>query len=227
MPRIHGVKIEAEMKTPSLTTVLPVSFASSASPPTDDQSYPATPPPSDLSPAASLQGIITYHLKEEGPHVLAVTVSYSETSSTSGRIRSFRKLYQFVARPALVVRTKIGTIKEGWALEAQLENVGEETLVLEGVTLETKEWCKARSLEELWKVEYGEDGEKEDVEEAREKSILGRGGVHQACFLVERAGKAEEAEGGRLYMGVLNISWRGPMGNIGELSTGWLGVKAR
>ncbi|KFZ07264.1 hypothetical protein V502_09874, partial [Pseudogymnoascus sp. VKM F-4520 (FW-2644)] len=114
------------MKTPSLTTSLPVSFASASTPssPASDplSSQPAS-PAADLAPAASLQGIITCHLREEGPHVLAVTVSYSETTATSGRVRSFRKLYQFVARPALVVRTKIGTVDGGWALEAQLENV--------------------------------------------------------------------------------------------------------
>lgn len=123
-----------------------------------------------------------------------------------------------------MVRTKIGATKTGWALEAQLENVGEDALVLEGVVLETKEWCKARSLEELWREEKGEEG-KGEVKRVTEKPVLGRGGVHQACFLVERVAEAEES--GRLYMGVLNISWRGPMGNVGELSTGWLGLKAR
>ncbi|KFY88020.1 hypothetical protein V500_06620, partial [Pseudogymnoascus sp. VKM F-4518 (FW-2643)] len=171
-PRVHSVKIEAEMKTPSLTTSLPVSFASASTPssPASDplSSQPAS-PAADLAPAASLQGIITCHLREEGPHVLAVTVSYSETTATSGRVRSFRKLYQFVARPALVVRTKIGTVDGGWALEAQLENVGEEALVLEGVRLDTKSWFRARSLESLW------DGEKGD----KGKAVVGRGGVQQ------------------------------------------------
>ena len=209
------------MKTPSLTTSLPVSFASASTPssPGSDplSSQPAS-PAADLAPAASLQGIITCHLREEGPHVLAVTVSYSETTATSGRVRSFRKLYQFVARPALVVRTKIGTVDGGWALEAQLENVGEEALVLEGVRLDTKSWFRARSLESLWDGGKGEKG----------KAVVGRGGVQQVCFVVEKVGEPDEVgEGGKVFMGVLNISWRGPMGNMGELSTGWLGLKLK
>ncbi|KFY33659.1 hypothetical protein V494_07434 [Pseudogymnoascus sp. VKM F-4513 (FW-928)] len=219
-PRVHSVKIEAEMKTPSLTTTLPVSFASSSTPssPASDPLSQSAPPSTDLAPAASQQGIITCHLREEGPHVLAVTVSYSETTATSGRVRSFRKLYQFVARPALVVRTKVGTVDGGWALEAQLENVGEEALVLEGVRLDTKSWFRARSLESLWDGEKGEKG----------KAVVGRGGIQQVCFVVEKVGEPDEiGEGGKVFMGVLNISWRGPMGNMGELSTGWLGLKLK
>ncbi|KAL5346146.1 hypothetical protein ACLOAV_009179 [Pseudogymnoascus australis] len=200
-PRVHSVKIEAEMKTPSLTTSLPVSFASSSTPssPDSDTVSQTALPPTDLAPSASQQGIITCHLREEGPHVLAVTVSYTETTATSGRVRSFRKLYQFVARPALVVRTKIGTVDGGWALEAQLENVGEEALVLEGVRLDTKSWFRARSLESLWDGEKGEKG----------KAVVGRGGVQQVCFVVEKVGEPDEiGEGGKVFMGVLNISWR-------------------
>jgi len=231
-PRIHGVKIEAEMKTPSLTTSLPVSFGpsspSSSFPPDDDtpRSKSLNPPSADLAQGASLHGVISYHLREDGPHVLAVTVSYTSTSSTSGRLRSFRKLYQFVARPALVVRTKIAAVgrdkRKGWALEAQLENVGEEGVVLEGVDMGTEDWCRARSLEECWDEDEGRRGEEK---RQKEKHILGRGGVYQACFFVERVKEVEQE--GKLYMGVLNIKWRGPMGNPGELSTGWLGLRAR
>lgn len=92
-----------------------------------------------LEPATSLQKVIYYHLKEEGSHVLSVTVTYSETGTSSGRVRTFRKLYQFVSKPCMVVRTKTGVLpdnvvgdkrKKRWALEAQLENVGEDGIVL-------------------------------------------------------------------------------------------------
>jgi len=131
-----------------------------------------------------------------------------------------------VARPALVVRTKIAAVgrdkRKGWALEAQLENVGEEGVVLEGVDMGTEDWCRARSLEECWDEDEGRRGEEK---RQKEKHILGRGGVYQACFFVERVKEVEQE--GKLYMGVLNIKWRGPMGNPGELSTGWLGLRAR
>ena len=203
----------------------------------------------ELAPGQSLQGIITHHLREDGPHVLSVTVSYTSSTSTSGRVRSFRKLYQFVATPALVVRTKIGIVGrpmqtgagikasgardsmmsidqkpvkmekkgEGWALEAQLENVGEEGVVLESVHFITDDWCKATSLSDVWKSQNPSETT------PKKKQILSRGGVHQACFFVERVeGKEQD---GKIAMGVLNIKWRGPMGNVGELSTGWLGLR--
>ena len=118
--------------------------------------------------------------------------------------------------------------KEGWALEAQLENVGEDGVVLESVHFVTDEWCRATSLSECWSNqtrEAGKEGKETETGEkqVKEKQILSRGGVHQACFFVERVeGKEQD---GKLAMGVLNIKWRGPMGNVGELSTGWLGLR--
>ncbi len=253
------------MKTPSQTVPVPVSIATypaqpSTSPPEnadaastsiddelkslsigDDEKLEDV----ELAPGQTLQGILTHHLREDGPHVLSVTISYTTSTPTSGRHRSFRKLYQFVATPALVVRTKIAPLGgerkgagikasgarkseeaeekknmngDGWALEAQLENVGEEGVVLESVVFVTDEWCRAVSIEDLWSRSRG-DGEVRE----KKKHVLSRGSVHQACFFVERIeGKEQE---GKTYMGVLNIKWRGPMGNLGELSTGWLGLR--
>jgi hypothetical protein len=182
--KVHGVKIEAEMKTPSSTVALDVAFA-------EDMEH----------NGRSLQGVVDFHLKEEGSHVLAVTVSYTETGATSGRSRSFRKLYQFVALSCLVVRTKISSVGKNWALEAQLENSGEEVIVLESVGLEVKAWCKATGLN--WD----------------ENPVLTPGDVQQVCFLVEPIAEREAT------MGMLSIGWRGAMGNQGILSTGWLGRK--
>ncbi|CAK38539.1 uncharacterized protein BO96DRAFT_400616 [Aspergillus niger CBS 101883] len=93
----------------------------------------------------SLQKIVRFDLKEEGNHILAVSVSYTETligsdaQAASGRVRTFRKLYQFVAQPCLSVRTKSSELAPlevenktlgpygktrllRFALEAQLEN---------------------------------------------------------------------------------------------------------
>jgi hypothetical protein len=219
------VRIEAEMKTPSSSSSLPVAYAPSHDGEAgNDQDDPlGAGEADDLVPGLQKQGIVSYHLLEEGPHVLAVTVSYTETTATAGRVRSFRKLYQFVARPALVVRTKISAMKGGWTLEAQVENVGEEGCVLRGVELESEEWCRSRSLEELWESCGGvykgiQDGD-------RVKVVLPRGGVHQAAFFVQAREGVEKPEGA--YLGVLRIRWRGPMGSVGELSTGWLGIRGR
>lgn len=100
-----------------------------------------------------MQRIVQFPLREEGNHVLAVSVSYTETDgpdgqATSGRMRSFRKLYQFLAQPCVSVRTKASELPPRevddrtlgpygkvklirFALEAQLENVGEGAITLE------------------------------------------------------------------------------------------------
>jgi hypothetical protein len=92
------------------------------------------------APGESLQKILRFELKEEGNHVLAVTVTYTETAlkgegmAASGRVRTFRKLYQFVAQQLLSVRTKAGELGEGtgrFLLEAQLENMGEGAVSFE------------------------------------------------------------------------------------------------
>lgn len=219
------MRIEAEMKIPS--SVTPISLVlgpdghSSAAVKEDGKGL-------ELAVAESLQRIVNFDLKEEGSHVLAVTVTYSETTPTSGRIRTFRKLYQFVCKGCMVVRTKTGSLPSSpssekggqaaapqrWALEAQLENTGEETITLDTVEMETREGFKSMGLN--WDVEEG-------------KPVLMPGDVQQVCFLVEQDGDEGEklAVDGRLIFGILSLSWRGQMGNRGFLSTGTLGAKIK
>lgn len=119
------------MQTPSNPTGSPLDLAGSQ----DDSGA------LSLEPGDSLQRILRFELKEEGNHVLAVTVTYTETTigegkAASGRVRTFRKLYQFVAQQLLSVRTKAGEMsqKNGlsrYLLEAQLENMGEAAVCLE------------------------------------------------------------------------------------------------
>lgn len=181
----------------------------------------------DLEPGQSLQKIVGFDLKEEGSHVLAVTVTYSETTPTSGRVRTFRKLYQFVCKGCMVVRTKTGTLPPSgekgarrWALEAQLENCGEEIITLEMVVLETQEGFKSQGLN--WEVV----GAGEEVE----RPVLMPGDVQQVCFLVEEvlgAGEPAPPVEGKLIFGILSLGWRGTMGNRGFLSTGALGARVK
>lgn len=118
-----------------------------------------------LDIAESLQKIVRYDLKEEGNHILAVSVSYTENRIgenahvASGRVRTFRKLYQFVAQPCLSVRTKASELPPlevdnkslgpygktrllRFALEAQLENVGDGAVVVKVSIpqLDEKQW---------------------------------------------------------------------------------------
>ena len=182
----------------------------------------------DLSPGQSLQKVVNFDLKEEGSHVLAVTVTYSETTPTSGRVRTFRKLYQFVCKGCMVVRTKTGVLPspEGkgrkWALEAQLENCGEETITLDMVVLETKDGFRSQGVN--WEIL----AEEEDME----KPVLMPGDVQQVCFSVEEVlseggERAEPTADGKLVFGILSLGWRGTMGNRGFLSTGALGARLK
>jgi hypothetical protein len=91
-----------------------------------------------FSPGDSLQRILRLSLHEEGDHTLAVTVTYTETTvsaegrAAGGKVRTFRKLYQFVAANLISVRTKSCDLEGGiHALEAQLENLGDYGVVLE------------------------------------------------------------------------------------------------
>lgn len=137
------------MQTPS--QVVPLSLSSS-----EDSAH-----PDSLEESHSVQKIVRFDLKEEGNHVLAVSVSYTETvqmesggesggggtQAARGRVRTFRKLYQFIAQPCLSVRTKTTELTprevenrslgpygktrlQRFALEAQLENVGDGPIVL-------------------------------------------------------------------------------------------------
>jgi hypothetical protein len=224
---ITNVRIEAEMKIPSSTT--PVSLTLGPNPPSKDDSESEKGSKDraiDLQPGQSLQKVVNFDLKEEGSHVLAVTVTYSENTATSGKVRTFRKLYQFVCKSCMVVRTKTGPLPSSgsgekkarrWALEAQLENCGEETITLDTVHLETKEGFRSQSVN--WEVVT--DGE-------MERPALVPGDVQQVCFLVEEVVGGEKKEvDGRLVFGVLNLTWRGTMGNRGSLATGALGARVK
>ena len=106
-----------------------------------------------------------------------------------------------------------------WALEAQLENTGDETITLDLVILETTEQFRSQGIN--W--ELVAEGEE------MERPVLMPGDVQQVCFVVEEilgeeGGGCQEIEG-RVVFGILSLGWRGPMGNRGFLSTGSLGAK--
>ncbi|KAK4033082.1 putative kh domain-protein [Parachaetomium inaequale] len=225
---IRDVRIEAEMKTPSsasATGAVKLALLPSSTTPTPDNND-NNGSGMDLTPGTSLQKILSFDLKEEGNHVLAVTVSYYEASELSGRTRTFRKLYQFVCKASLIVRTKPGALAVGpegqrrWVLEAQLENCSEEGVMLERVGLELE---KGLGYEDCngWGVEDDDGGGGR-----KPRPVLLPGETEQVCFVVEeeREGAAEEVEG-RVVFGVLQIGWRSEMGNRGFLSTGKLGTR--
>ncbi|KAI9376546.1 hypothetical protein BJX61DRAFT_324701 [Aspergillus egyptiacus] len=234
---ITSVRIVAEMQTPSQVSALDLEPAE-----TDLQN--------GLQKKQSLQKIVRFDLKEEGNHILAVSVSYTETvmgtdlHAASGRVRTFRKLYQFVAQPCLSVRTKsteltplevenksLGPYGKSrllrFALEAQLENVGDGTVVIKQTRLNPKPPFKALSLN--WDFELPDQS-------TTPSPTLNPRDVLQVAFLVEQEeGRQEGLEAlqkdlrrdGRAVLGQLSIEWRGTMGDKGFLTTGNLMTRKR
>ena len=215
---VSGVKIVAELQTPSDQT--PQALELSAADGLDHIDG------ADIPPASTLQRTLRHELKEEGTHVLAVTITYTETrlsedgGASGGRVRSFRKLYQFVAQQLIAVRSKITLRKRReksaarqWILEAQLENVGEQAAVLEKVWITEREGVRSKDFNDV-KVEEG--------------VALKVGDVEQVMFLLEETAEGSlEAEGGRVELARLNVDWRSAMGEKGALTTGWLGSRGR
>ena len=118
---IRDVRIEAEMKTPGSGSAVQKLVLGPRRPNEDDggdndekdsssNNNNNNSEGTDLEPGQTLQRIVNFDLKEEGNHVLAVTVSYYEATDTSGRTRTFRKLYQFICKGSLIVRTKVSAL---------------------------------------------------------------------------------------------------------------------
>lgn len=108
------------MKTPNSSAVTKLDLSPQAAAADDSSGGGKT--GVDLEPGRTLQRIVNFDLKEEGNHVLGVTVSYYEATDTSGRTRTFRKLYQFICKPSLIVRTKASRLPPAPA--ARKEAVG-------------------------------------------------------------------------------------------------------
>ncbi|KAF2441626.1 DUF974 domain-containing protein [Karstenula rhodostoma CBS 690.94] len=222
---ISGVRIQADMQTPSVPNGTSLELSGH-----DRSSGDAPRSNDDIGPGESLQRILRFELKEEGNHVLAVTVTYTETAlagegiPTGGKVRTFRKLYQFVAQQLLSVRTKAGEIAPGrHLLEAQLENMGEGAVSLEDVRVNPTGLYKGTSLN--WDLD--EKGETADAV----KPVLMAREVIQVAFLLEEKGGENDAGGegkkdqlgdNRKVLGQLAIQWRTALGDRGTLSTGWL-----
>ncbi|KAI1172365.1 hypothetical protein F4777DRAFT_562075 [Nemania sp. FL0916] len=230
---IRDVRIEAEIKTPSSAVpqkiILQPEDPSDANKEGDKGKQVGS--GTDLEPGQSLQKIVNYDLHEEGNHVLVVTVSYYEATETSGRVRTFRKLYQFICKGSLIVRTKVGSLPSPsaastnstkdkgkgpiirrWVMEAQLENCSEDIMQLHGVGLRLEDGFRYQDCN--WEVS------------GSSKPILHPGEVEQCCFAIEeeadRTPEPEEKTDNRLIFGVLDIGWRTEMGTKGTLATGVL-----
>ncbi|OAA36775.1 hypothetical protein BBO_08054 [Beauveria brongniartii RCEF 3172] len=209
--QIRDVRVEAEMKTPGQAKAQSLELGPAPSQETAAAAAAAA-ASTDLAPGGTLQKIVSFDLKEEGNHVLAVTVSYYEAAETSGRTRTFRKLYQFICKPSLIVRTKVGVLEaptvaakkkrqqqppspsppRRWVLEAQLENCSDDTMQLDRVVMELEPGLTCRDCN--WTA--GAGAGTGTASAGVQKPVLQPGEVEQVCFVVEtrRGGDDEENE---------------------------------
>jgi hypothetical protein len=253
---VTGVRIQGDMQTPSMPSGSPLELSGpEGAEKGDDEGR------EDIGPGESLQRILRFELKEEGNHVLAVTVTYTETllagqgRAASGRVRTFRKLYQFVAQQLLSVRTKTGEVgvregRERFLLEAQLENMGESAVSLEvrciqGPCAIARTFSAlvgslrvTQTVEVNAKPPFVSTSLNEDLHLA-EKSlsnapVLNPRDVVQVAFLLEQMKNTEDENhdsrslppgDAKTMLGQLAIQWRGSLGERGSLSTGWLSCR--
>jgi trafficking protein particle complex subunit 13 len=212
---VSAVRINVELQTPSNQEGITLELANAAE--ENDEL-------GEIQPGATLQRIVKHELKEEGPHVLAATVTYTETTHTEdggaagGRARTFRKLYQFSAQQLIAVRSKVTERKRRekdglrqWILEAQLENVGETSVVLEKLWLNERDGIDSTSL---------------NGDESRDATALKPQDVEQVMFVLREAELSEELSA-RVPLAQLNIDWRSALGEKGSLTTGWLASRGR
>ncbi|KAL8958801.1 MAG: hypothetical protein Q9193_004208 [Seirophora villosa] len=192
---ISSVRINAEIQAPTQTVPLDLG-------PSDGEQ-------SGLKSGESLQKIIRFDLKEEGNHILAVSLEYTEMAAKKDveptrRTRTFRKLYQFVAAPCLSVRTKVsdfplqGVENEkrssakplSFALEAQLENMADGPITLVKIVFSPKAAFTTTSIN--WEAP-GLGGDR------MECPFLPPRDITQAAFLVRQKpnSKAETTKDGR------------------------------
>ncbi|QIW98276.1 hypothetical protein AMS68_003794 [Peltaster fructicola] len=210
---VSAIKVTAELQTPSEQQGKALELKTLSV--EQDGSF-------DLGQERTIQFNLRHDLKEAGPHVLAVTVTYTETThaeqgdatATGGKVRTFRKLYQFVAQHLISVRSKITERKTGqkeslrqWIVEAQLENVGENSVVLEDVSLKERDGVNATSCSDA----------KEDVISLKPQDI------QQVMFVVKEL--TQHTAISKRQLGQVVVSWRGAMGEPGKLTTGWLTSK--
>ncbi|KAF2085899.1 hypothetical protein K490DRAFT_58237 [Saccharata proteae CBS 121410] len=224
---VSGVRIAAEMQTPSSPNGVPLELSVGAE--LKEAEPPEVQPNAgvSLAPAESLQKIITFELKEEGSHTLAVTVTYTETQlAAEGKVAAGGRVPQGL----ISVKTKTSELagKRGagkYVLEAQLENLGQGKISLEPVVMNVESPFKSTSLN--MPINASE-------EEPPHLPVLGPKDVMQVAFLLEQQEDADASvqtitptPGRRMLVRQLFVQWRSPLGGRGSLKIGPLYSKPR
>lgn len=108
-----------------------------------------------------------------------------------------------------------------FALEAQIENMTDQAVLLDRVSLTLGKALRAGSLNGLGN---GNGNGKEE-----KKVLLAPQDVEQVAFWLEHCEAEGELEenGGRYVLAQLKVEWRLAMGQDGMLKTGWLGCRRK
>ncbi|BFZ61803.1 hypothetical protein YB2330_002879 [Saitoella coloradoensis] len=153
---VRGVKIRAEIQTHSGVVVeLDPETATENDKREGDQGQGEV----EVEGGKSIRRVISHDIREVGPHVLTITVSYATPSLPSDAdtgpnsnpeqtTHSFRKIFKFSGRQSLSVKTKVNDFQpslgakvgENVILEVQIQSL-EEGMVMESLRfLPAREW---------------------------------------------------------------------------------------
>ena len=160
-----------------------------------------------LLPAQSAEFIIHHEIKELGIHILVCSVQYTPMAKQSER-KFFRKFYKFQVLNPLTVKTKVNARHDAVFLEAQVQNVAQQSMFVERLVFEPSEWFEAQDMN-------------------REALVtIGPQDTRQYLYLLRPRKKGDAATRLTPQLGLLDISWRTQLGEHGRLQTAQLLRKA-
>ncbi|TPX59744.1 hypothetical protein SpCBS45565_g07661 [Spizellomyces sp. 'palustris'] len=238
---VQDVGIKAELQTGSQRFTLAdtlggatprasvTSVASSNSADTSFSSSLATRVP--LLPTQQAEFVIHHEIKELGVHILVCSVHYS---TSGGERRFFRKFYKFQVLNPLAVKTKVNSLQDGRVfLEAQVQNVANETMYLDKMRFEANELFQFHDLNTIITVSDSAAGDGPRGIKAR--PVVGAtedGAVYlspqdtrQYLYMLQPRKPQDSVARTTPTLGKLDIMWRTHLGETGRLQTAQLSRK--
>uniref|UniRef100_A0A914D0L3 Trafficking protein particle complex subunit 13 n=1 Tax=Acrobeloides nanus TaxID=290746 RepID=A0A914D0L3_9BILA len=164
-----------------------------------------------LVPKEFLGQIITHEIKEIGQHILVCSVTYK---TAEGEKMFFRKFFKFSVSKPIDVRTKFYNAEDNLNndvyLEAQIQNLCSNSMVLEKVTMEPSEFYICSEI----KIPYSNEKNPEYVY-LEPKAIR----QYLFCLSPNTTEHSLNHYRGVSSIGKLDMCWRTSMGERGRLQT--------
>jgi len=199
---VHQVKLKAELQTSSQRFNL-----------ADTNEEPLA----IMEPGSSNEFVISHEIKELGVHILVCSIQYT---TVDGKQRNFRKFYKFQVANPLAVKTKVNNMIDGKVfLEAQVQNVSANTMMLERMRFEPAEHFLHEDLNYF----HTEENKENHLKSTFGSQYLNQHDVRQYLYLLT----PKNTEDDRIArttntLGKLDIVWRTTMGEMGRLQTSQL-----